>query len=366
MASSSFYPDISGGSLVQWKLSKTAVEQGHQVTVVTVGREENPTSERVDGVEIRRPFPAKVSSPGQNTIIDLFRKMVYSLFLCIYLPYIAYNRDIDVVYSASHDSHPGCKIAGMVSRSPVVNFIGYTPSVGKIRRPLGYTLRILERINFNIFLGDRVYCRTTAAREIINDSTTAQVEIIHGVVNDDKLEGIEYDKFEFLPGNVDLIWVGRLVEIKKPFKAIEILTQLPHSYGLTFVGGGPKINRTRALVDENQLEDRVCFCGQQEHDVALKLISSADALLLTSQTEAYPTVVFEALSLGIHVFATPVGVLPEIEHPSLHLASVNELPAKIEEAEIVKGLEVDQETLDKYSMERYAQTMIKSWVDLSS
>ncbi len=363
IAPGSFYPELSGGALVQWKLAKKAVEAGNEIIVVSATNGDNPAVEEVEDVEIHRPYWGNVFTSGQNSIADLFRKVLFAVFLCMYLPYLAHQRNVDVVYSAAHICHPGSKIAGLIVRLPVINFIGYTPSVGNIRRPLGYLLRCLERINFRLFLGDKVFCRTPAAKKVLQQHTSGRVEIIHGVVNEDAIKSLESDvNLELkLPGETQLVWVGRQVEIKQPEKAVEVLDQLDPSYGLTFVGGGPHIEQTKALVRTRKLGGRVCFKGQCSHKNTLRTVRSADALILTSRTEAYPTVVFEALSLGLDVFATPVGVLPEINHPRLQLAEEDDLAQLIDDSTLSGHTGIDQETLEAYSMEKYAATMLNEW-----
>jgi glycosyltransferase involved in cell wall biosynthesis len=366
IAPGSFYPELSGGALVQWKLAKKAVEAGYKIIVVSATNSDNPAVEEIEGAEIRRPYWGNVFTSGQNSIVDLLRKALFAVFLCMYLPYLAHQRNVDVVYSAAHVCHPGSKIAGILVRLPVVNFVGYTPSVGSVRRPLGYFLRSLERVNFRMFLGEKIFCRTPAARKVLQQHASGRAEIIHGVVNEEAIKSLESDVNPELnlPGETRLVWVGRQVKIKQPKKAVEVLYQLGPSYGLTFVGGGPQIEQTQALVRNQKLRDRVRFKGQCSHKNTLRIVRSADALILTSRTEAYPTVVFEALSLGLDVFATPVGVLPEINHPRLNLAGAGELGRLINNSTLSGSTGINQETLENYSMERYAETMLDGWEEI--
>jgi glycosyltransferase involved in cell wall biosynthesis len=100
------------------------------------------------------------------------------------------------------------------------------------------------------------------------------------------------------------------------------------------------------------------MCGQRSHEETLSIIAASDGLLLPSHTEAYPTVVFEALALNCTVFATPVGILPEVYHPHLHLASTEELGDKIQSMSFRETRGLDEETLEQYSMERFADHIL--------
>jgi len=94
------------------------------------------------------------------------------------------------------------------------------------------------------------------------------------------------------------------------------------------------------------------------HKEALQHISSADGLLLTSEAEAYPSVVFEAMYFGKPVFATSVGVLPEISDPLLQIGDIDTLHRLIHEHDFEKGNKNTYE--ERYTVKNYTNTMINS------
>ena len=82
-----------------------------------------------------------------------------------------------------------------------------------------------------------------------------------------------------------------------------------HAIHLALAGKGEPPDAVRALL-QSPLGARVRFLGQR-HDVR-QLLPAADALVLSSTTDAMPNVVMEALSAGIPVVATNVDGVPEM------------------------------------------------------
>lgn len=99
---------------------------------------------------------------------------------------------------------------------------------------------------------------------------------------------------------------------------------------LMLVGDGPDYGRTRALVEELGLADRVHFVGVV--DEVAPLLSAADLLLLPSETESFGLVALEAMASGVPVVASRVGGLPEVvEHGVTgYLAPVGDVEAMAE------------------------------------
>jgi teichuronic acid biosynthesis glycosyltransferase TuaC len=102
--------------------------------------------------------------------------------------------------------------------------------------------------------------------------------------------------------------VGRLVRSKRVDVAIEALAACPSAPRLVIIGDGPELAALRALA-ARRAPGRVCFLGQLPRGEALGWIRGAGALLHPSEAEAAPTVVLEALSLGVSVLACDAGDL---------------------------------------------------------
>jgi len=105
--------------------------------------------------------------------------------------------------------------------------------------------------------------------------------------------------------------VGYFSEVKNQLAAIDILTGLPSSLKLRFIGQriGTYYSKCVKRVVEQGLEARVTFSQDDECDVADEIANSL-IVLCTSITEALPVTLIEAMASGTPFVATPVGAIP--------------------------------------------------------
>lgn len=362
-----FYPNTSGGAHVRWRFCQLAVERGHDVTAFTPHEEGQARTETVDGVTIYRPFPVKPASVPTYSPIAVVTRIAASVLFFVYLLWWLRGQDVDGLHSASHLTHWIGKALSVLYDVPLVTFIGYTPSLEP--NPSFSPQLLLERVNFRLFMGGTVFCRTPAVKEVIERYTGGTVSVLHGILNRERITDIastaDRDQRRADLGVDDdetlLVFVGRLVPIKNPVGAIDVLSKLPSGYTLAVVGDGDEREAVERAVHEYDVEDRVRMCGTLPHEETLATISAADGLILPSHTEAYPTVVFEALALNSAVFATPVGILTTIEHSRLHVGTVDDFPRLITQSAIKSADGFDSETLHRFSMERYTNELLNAF-----
>lgn len=362
LLSEDFWPTVSGGAHEQWRFAQLAAARGHEVTVFTKRLPETPSVERVEGVEIRRPAPAHPSRLPPNHLLAFLTRIGFSLYLFAVLVRWTWSRDPDTVIAVSHLLHWVGFAVTRLYDLPLVSYIGFTPSLNS-----EFSLRpdfVLERVNFAYFLGSPVFCRVPRVRSVL-ERDNDDVRIVHGIVNAPRLEAAyessaRSDGEGLVPdqdGTV-IAFVGRLTEIKQPLAAIDVLSRLPDEFRLVVVGDGPLRERVDRAIQERGLADRVRRYGELPHQDTLELLAAVDTLLLTSQKEAYPTVVFEALALKKPVVATPVGILPEIRDPRLHIAPTRSLPDLVVEHCHQSDSGLDSAVLEQYSMQRYTESIL--------
>jgi len=107
----------------------------------------------------------------------------------------------------------------------------------------------------------------------------------------------------------ELLYVGRLMEEKGVFDLVSAIAYLEsdRDVHLRLVGGGPHADRLRRYVLERGLGDRVQLCGYVSGDALWALYASADLFVLpTYWKEGFPTVLAEAMSMGLPIVTTPV------------------------------------------------------------
>jgi len=112
-------------------------------------------------------------------------------------------------------------------------------------------------------------------------------------------------------GLVPLIigYIGRLVDIKNPFLALDALRLLEFQstvpIQLWIAGGGPLEDSLKQAAQKEQFAGGVRFLGWR-YDMA-QLYSSLDIVILTSLNEGTPVVLIEAMASGKPFIATEVG-----------------------------------------------------------
>lgn len=112
-------------------------------------------------------------------------------------------------------------------------------------------------------------------------------------------------------GNVTFITVGRLAPIKNQSLLINAFDQLIKSPSvvntvkLVIVGEGPLYQELAQQIENKSLEDSVFLLGARS-DVQ-ELLKQADVFVLSSNYEAMPMTVLEAMASGLPVICTDVG-----------------------------------------------------------
>jgi glycosyltransferase involved in cell wall biosynthesis len=129
-------------------------------------------------------------------------------------------------------------------------------------------------------------------------------------------------------GKIRILFVGYLSQAKGAFDLLEaippVIQKCPEIV-FQFVGpvieiernityiDNPESNeaRLRSLLTRKLIADHVELLGVQSGLQKVSTFVEADVFVLPSYSEAFPTVVLEAMAAGLPVIATPVGALPE-------------------------------------------------------
>ena len=110
------------------------------------------------------------------------------------------------------------------------------------------------------------------------------------------------------------LWVGRLVQIKRPERILEIAretNQMGLDISYIVAGGGTALDKLRKIANEERLP--INFLGWR-NDVET-LVSISDLVLLTSDNEGTPISIIQAQRIGKPVIATDVGSVREVLLP---------------------------------------------------
>lgn len=113
--------------------------------------------------------------------------------------------------------------------------------------------------------------------------------------------------------NKDLIYLGRLVEDKNPFRLIDIIKivkKYKSDISLLIVGSGELYDDLCKSVIKNKLENNIFFIGNVTNPYPYLKLSKI--MIMTSLNEGTPMCVLEAMCLGIPVISTPAGEIKRI------------------------------------------------------
>jgi teichuronic acid biosynthesis glycosyltransferase TuaC len=117
------------------------------------------------------------------------------------------------------------------------------------------------------------------------------------------------------PDRKILLWVGRMVEVKRLdvlIAACRILQQQGVDFELCLAGDGPLRQSIERSEQEAGLSDRVRFLGSVRHEHLPEWYRAADAVVLSSRSEGLPNVLRESLACGTPFASTDVGSIGEI------------------------------------------------------
>ncbi len=123
-----------------------------------------------------------------------------------------------------------------------------------------------------------------------------------------------------------MVSVGRLSGMKGFDLLLNALSSIKDRFPdlhLAMFGTGPLKDDLTELRDKNGLTDRIHFMGYQEKP--FQMIQAADALVLSSRREGFPSVVLEAMALKTPVIATPVGGVCELVEDGMNGYLVKEI-----------------------------------------
>ncbi|MER9952302.1 glycosyltransferase [Mesorhizobium sp. M0047] len=114
-------------------------------------------------------------------------------------------------------------------------------------------------------------------------------------------EMLAEDDAKMISRRPQIVWCGRLIEVKRPTIAIDVLAEVRRrtgeDYELSMVGAGPMEAELRAYAGRFDLASRVNLLGQRDNPFPLFRASRAG--LLTSAIEGFPNVLLEMMACRI-------------------------------------------------------------------
>jgi len=282
------YPDVVGGGPYHvHAMSRDQAAMGHDVTVLTVADDDSKPrrEERDEYTVVRRPSSVELLGNDISAGVAKF---------------LANADDFDVVHAHSH-LYFSTNLAALRSR------IGDTPlaitnhglySQNAPEWVFDAYLRTVGRWTFDS--ADVVFCYTDEDRERVQGfGVETDIEVVANGIDQTRFtpDGPKSDLID-ADGPV-VLFVGRLVEGKRPQDAIEAFAGVREAYpkaGLYLCGDGPHRGDLERRARELGISGAVTFLGHVDYDEMPKVYRAADVLILPSRAEGLPRTVLEAFA----------------------------------------------------------------------
>lgn len=114
-----------------------------------------------------------------------------------------------------------------------------------------------------------------------------------------------------------LLFVGNFLSLKNPLLLVDAFAELARrqpekNLRLVLLGEGPLHENIRRRAHEGGVGNRVMLPGRKAPAEVARFMQAADLLVVPSDNEGVPNVIYEAMSCGLRTVATRVGGIPEI------------------------------------------------------
>jgi glycosyltransferase involved in cell wall biosynthesis len=282
------YPEVPGGGTYHvHALSRDQAAMGHDVTVLTIRRDQElPHVEERAGYRVVRYDPA-ISPLGNDVSPGVAQ-------------FLARASEFDVVHAHSH-LYFSTNLAALKRRLGDIPLAITNHGLYSQNAPewvFDLYLRSVGRWTFN--QADVIFCYTPEDRNRVQAfGVDSRIEVVANGVDTERFtpEGEVSDRIDH-DGPV-VLFVGRLVEGKRPQDAVQAVSQLPADVKLYMVGDGPMRSELEAMATE-----RVAFLGQVPYEEMPAVYRAGDVLVLPSRAEGLPRTVLEAFASGVPVVSS--------------------------------------------------------------
>ncbi len=249
-------------------------------------------------------------------VVSLFGRTI-AKFVCLLSAGLRYRPDLYMGYSIMPCAVMALVMGRLFGRpasyqmtgGPVELVSGGAEAENPVLRRLGQSGRRLEALAIRVVREfDQVVVRGASARRFLVE------------------RGIADDAIAIIPGSVepngvdapatrthDLVFVGRLVDIKQPLQFVEIVAAVSHTRPAVralVVGDGPLLPAMRERATALGVVDRMDFAGKM--DRAQTILSRARIFVLTSRSEGLSIAMGEAMMAGVVPVVANVGDLADL------------------------------------------------------
>ena len=350
--SQTVYPDEKGGGPYHvHALSRDQAATGHNVTVLTTTDDpEKPTVETRSGYRVLRYRP-QVTPLGNDISIELAKYL--------------YQADaFDIVHAHSH-LYFSTNLAALRRRlngTPlaITNHGLFSQSAPEWVFDL--YLATLGRWTFN--QSDVIFCYTNADRRRIQQyGVKTPVEVVPNGIDTSRFTPAGDNSDEITDNGISVLFVGRLVEGKRPQDAIKAVQQLTPEYDVTLYvcGTGPAREELEELAGPETV-----FLGHVPYDRMPAIYRSADILVLPSRAEGTPRVIMEALSTQTPVISSDLEQVRDAFGEAIRYVPLESPQAIAEQITAISNTNKTPKLDERYQWETTVQAVTEKFTELAS
>ena len=291
-----FPPLGGGGSKVVYGLSKEIVKLGYQMDLVTMGYNNLPKFEQVNGVNVHRVACIR-KEMALCTTFEMFTYVISAIPVVIKLA-----RQHKYNINHTHFIFPDGLISFVIKKIMKLPYIitahgSDVPGFNTDRFKLDHKilLPIWKKVVNN---SNQIICLSDYLRDlVINKAPGTNPLILSNAINLNEFKADREKK------NSILI-VSRMFERKGVQYFLKALQGLNHNYEVNIVGDGPYLDSLKSL--SNELSIKVKFWGWLDNSSKeLKLLYETSRIFVfTSESENFSIVLLEAMAAGLAIITT--------------------------------------------------------------
>lgn len=297
------YPEYPGGGPYHvHAISRDQAAMGHDVTVLTVSEDESlPRRETRQGYTVLRAQPT-IDLLGNSLSVRLANDLRQA-------------SGYDVVHSHSH-LYLATNLTAIYRHFSAVPLAITNHGLYSQSSPewlFELYLRTLGKWTFNT--ADLVFCYSHKDQTRLRSlGVESRIAVISNGVNTNQFTP-DGTASELVSGECPVLFVGRLVEGKRPQDAIRTVARVRETRDaveLYLCGNGPLQVELETLAQKLGIADAVHFLGHVEYDSMPAIYRSAKALVLPSRAEGMPRVVLEAMATGTPIITSDLDQIASI------------------------------------------------------
>lgn len=300
------YPTYGGSGVVATELGKALADKGHQIHFISYAM-----PMRLDGY-LGNVYYHEVEMASY----PLFEFPLYTPALASKIVEVARFEKLDLVHA--HYAIPHA-ISAYLAREILKNEMKVITTLhGTDITLVGLEPSFLPVMKFSIERSDGVTAVSRFLREktLTNYGIDKDIRVIPNFVDTAKYRRIECERIreKFAPrGEKILVHVSNFRLVKRVPDVVRIFAEVHKRVPsmLLIVGDGPDRSACEILTRELNLQDHVRFLGKQLELVPI--LSSADLMLMPSQSESFGLSALEAMACEVPVVSSSVGGLPELQ-----------------------------------------------------